>query len=119
MQGRSIAEERANIMPIYSLDIACRSTGHDYAGLFAALRRANAQPFMEGRWFVDVREDVNAVTRALLSLCAPGDGLFVTELAPETRWTGTGLGDETKAWIAAKSTKAPPDQPTAIEHRLN
>lgn len=103
-------------MPIYTVDIACRSTGHDYAGLFAALRRANGLPFMEGRWFIDVREDVNAVTTALLRHCARGDRLFVTELAPETRWTGTALGDDAKAWIAARSIpEASPKRP--VERR--
>lgn len=96
-------------MPVYTVDLACRCPQHDYAALFSALRGANAQHFMECRWFVDVRDDVSAVTRALLSHCAPGDGLFVTELASETRWTGTGLGDEAKAWLTSRMTsvKAP------------
>ncbi len=98
-------------MPIFAVDIACRSASHNYADLFAALRNANGLMFMEGRWLLDVREDLNQATKALLSHCAIGDGLFVTELAPETRWSGTGLGDEAKSWFAARSRpKGPPGE---------
>ncbi len=107
-------------MPVYTVDIAYRALGFDYAPLWKALREANAQPCLDGRWLLDLSQDIEAVTTALLSHCAPGDGLFVTELAAETRWTGTGLGDEAKAWFTARSKKTKPPAPTVpIAARLN
>lgn len=97
-------------MPVYTVDLSCRASGFDYTPLFTALREANALSFMDARWLLDVGQDLNALTAALLGLCAAGDGVFVTELAPETRWSGTGLGEEAKAWFAARMTTptAPP-----------
>ena len=54
----------------------------------------------------DVRDDIGSVTSALLGFCAPGDGLFITELAPDTRWSGTGMGEAAKAWFAARTLPA-------------
>lgn len=99
-------------MPVYTVDIACRTTGYDYAALFDALRRSNALSFMENRWLLDVREDVATVTDVLLSYCAAGDRLFVTELTPQTPWTGTGIGDEAKAWLASRMTRVEAKTPT-------
>lgn len=95
-------------MPIYTVDLSCRAKGHDYTPLFQALRDAQAEPFMDARWLLDVGQDVGSLTSALLSLCAPGDGLFVTELAPETRWSGTGMGEDAKAWFAARMARPEP-----------
>ena len=98
-------------MPIYTVDTSMRSTAHDYSELLSILRAAHAQPLMDTTHLIDLRDDLQHVTRALLSLMAPGDGLFVTELAPETRWTGTGMSDAAKTWIRARSTPSPPQPP--------
>ena len=95
-------------MPIYIVDLSMRSTAHDYSELMSTLRAAHAQPLMDTTYLLDLRDDLQHATKALLSLMAHGDGLFVTELAPETRWTGTGMGDDAKAWIKARSTPSPP-----------
>lgn len=100
-------------MPIYTIDLSCRAAGHDYTPLFTALRQADAIPFMDARWLLDVREDLGGVTEALLRHCAPGDRLFVTELAPETRWSGTGLREDVKAWILARMARGA-DEEAAI-----
>ena len=63
---------------------------------------------MDTTYLLDLRDNIQHVTKALLSLMAKGDGLFVTELAPETRWTGTGMSDVAKAWIKARSTPSRP-----------
>lgn len=110
-------------MPIYTVDLSCRATGHDYTPLFTALRGVDAQPFMDSRWLLDVRDDVGSLTSALLAFCAPGDGLFITELAPETRWSGTGMGEDAKAWFAARTVgtgqpaEAVPAKPGTPRHR--
>ena len=98
-------------MPIYIVDVSMRSSAHDYSELLSTFGRAHAQPLMDTTHLLDLRDDLQHVTKALLSLMAPGDGLFVTELAPETRWTGTGMGDAAKAWIKARSTPSPPKPP--------
>lgn len=101
-------------MPIFTVDLSCRSSDFDYTGLFETLRSANAISFMDARWLIDVSDDLNTVTAALLARLAPGDRLFVTELAPETRWSGTGLKDEVKAWFRARMT-AEPAEPAPVE----
>lgn len=101
-------------MPIYTIDLSCRASGFDYTPLFTSLQRAQAQPFMDARWLIDVRQDLDAVTSSLLSHCAPGDGLFVTELAPETRWSGTALGEEAKAWFVARRASQPKPEDPAV-----
>lgn len=105
-------------MPIFTVDIVCRSPEHDYAALFGLLRGLDAQNLLETRWLLDVGESVGTLTQRLLGLCAPGDGLFVTELAPETRWSGTGLGDPAKAWFLARMRPVPA-QPLPPERRPN
>ena len=100
-------------MPIYTVDISCRSSDHDYTPLFERLRSANAVSYMDARWLLDVREDINDVVRSLLQHCAPGDRLFITELAPETRWSGTGLREEVKAWLLARMKDVTPHDPPA------
>ena len=95
-------------MPIYVADMSMRSTAHDYSELLSTLRSAHAQPLMDTTYLLDLRDDLQHVTKALLSLMAQGDGLFVTELAPETRWTGTGMSADAKLWIKARSTPSPP-----------
>ena len=95
-------------MPIYVVDLSMRSSAHDYSELLSTLGRSHAQPLMDTTYLLDLRDDLKHATRALLSLMAPGDGLFVTELAPETRWTGTGMSEDAKAWIKARSTPSPP-----------
>ena len=95
-------------MPIYVVDLSMRSSAHDYSELLSTLGKAHAQPLMDTTYLLDLRDDLQHATKALLSLMAPGDGLFVTELAPETRWTGTGMSDDAKAWIKARSTPSAP-----------
>lgn len=101
-------------MPIYTVDLSCRASGFDYTPLFVALRNANAQPFMDARWLLDVREDLGVLTSTLLGMCADGDGLFITELAPETRWSGTGMGEDAKAWFTARMARVEPSPATAL-----
>lgn len=102
-------------MPIFTVDLSCRSSEFDYTGLFQTLQAANAVSFMDARWLIDVSDDLNSVTAALLARLAPGDRLFVTELAPETRWTGSGLKDDVKAWLRARmTTEAAPPGPVKV-----
>ena len=107
-------------MAIYIVDLSMRSTAHDYSELMSTLRAAHAQPLMDTTYLLDLRDDLQHATKALLSLMAHGDGLFVTELAPETRWTGTGMSDDAKAWIKARSTPSPPGRraPEAVRPPL-
>ena len=89
-------------MPIFLVDMSLRSPGHDYAPLWDAMKRAGAERLMDTNWLIDVVQDAAAVTRALLSHLAEGDKLFVLEFRPDAAWTGTGLDEGSKAWLAAR-----------------
>ena len=104
-------------MTIFAVDISCRSPTRDYTALFDALRAAHGQPLLDTRWLIDVRQDLKSVFKALQSHMAPRDGLWITELAPETRWMGFGLGAEVKAWIAARSVPASTPRDAMVQSR--
>ena len=86
-------------MAIYLVDISLQSLGHDYAALWQAMREAHAQSVMDTTWLVDVAQDINDTTKALLSHLAPGDRLFVVEFRADTLWTATGMDQEAKDWL--------------------
>lgn len=64
---------------------------------------SGAQRCFDASWLIDTDQDLQTVTDALASYCAPGDGLLLVELTARTRWSGTGLNDEVKAWIAQRT----------------
>ena len=86
-------------MPIYLVDISLRDVGHDYADLWQTMRDAHAQSLMDTTWMVDVSQNVEEATKAILSHLTPEDRLFVVEFKPDTVWTATGIDEEAKAWL--------------------
>ena len=90
-------------MALYLIDISACSLSHDYSSLWQTMVRIGAQRCFDASWLMDSDQDLQTVTDALASYCAPGDGLFLVELTAQTRWSGTGLNDEVKAWIAQRT----------------
>lgn len=86
-------------MPIYLVDISLRDAGHDYADLWQTMEKADAQSLMDTTWMVDVAQDVEEATRAILSHLTPRDRLFVIEFKPDTVWTATGIDEDAKLWL--------------------
>jgi hypothetical protein len=86
-------------MAIYLVDISLRNLGRDYAPLWQAMSDAHAQSVMDTTWLMDLAQDINSTTKALLSHLAAGDRLFVIEFKADTVWTATGMDEEAKAWL--------------------
>ena len=90
-------------MPIYLIDMSISDSNHDYSSLWHAMRSAGAQRCLDATWLIDINQDLQTVTDAVSSHCAPGDSFFLVELASRTRWSGTGLSEDVKAWIAHRT----------------
>lgn len=104
-------------MPTYVIDVATRDPTHDYAGLWQAMRSAKAHRCFDATWLLDIDRDLQTITDSLAQHCVAGDCLLVVELASLTRWSGTGLSDDTVAWLAARTLEgkldpAPPSKPS-------
>ncbi len=92
-------------MPIFLADLSTGGVDHDYSLFWQLMRDIGAQRCFDASWLLDTKQDLATVTDTLLRHCAEGDGLFVVELSSLTRWSGTGLSIEAKAWIAERTVR--------------
>lgn len=97
--SRKTVVRKATTMTIYLATVDMRAFGHDYLGFFNAMKQTGSQQILETAWLVETSEPLKAVSDRLLSLLAPGDGLFLVEVAANIPWAATRLKGGSGDWL--------------------
>lgn len=86
-------------MTIYLATVDMRAFGHDYLGFFTSMRQTGGQQILETAWLVETSEPLRTVSDRLLTQLAPGDGLFLVDIADNVPWAATRLKGGSGEWL--------------------